>query len=105
MGRMDRALHRGARRVIKAAGEQVMLIRKTGEKVSGVWAHISRDIEYTEGETQTSNYRDEVEMLVAEVCNLVKGDVLLTETGDTWTIEKRLSNDGYTVSAVVMDRS
>lgn len=103
MGRMDRALNRCAKRTIKAAGEQVMLTLREGGHLLDVWAHIIRDIELTEGETKTGEFRNEVEMLVAEVCELTRGDKIVTSTGTVWKIEERLANDGYTCRAVIME--
>lgn len=103
MGRMDRALKRCAKRTVSAAGEEVTLIRRDGTNLACVWAHIIRDIELTEGETRTGEFRNEVEMLVAEVCELKRGDKILTEDGEIWKIEERLANDGYTCRAVIME--
>jgi hypothetical protein len=100
---MDRALHRAAKRTISAAGEQVMLTLREGGNLLNVWAHITRDIELTEGETRTGEFRNEVEMLAAEVSELTRDDKIVTGTGTVWKIEERLANDGYTCKAVIMD--
>lgn len=101
MGRMDRALKRCAKRTVKAAGEQVAFIRRDGTSLPCVWAHITRDVEYTEGETQTAYFRDEVEMLVDEVCKLQGDDRLITQSGDSWIVDKPLQNDDYSCKAVI----
>ena len=103
LGRATRALHRGARRTLAAHGERVTLVLKAGGNLPDLLAHITRDVEFTEGETQTSELRNEVEMLVAEVNELKRGDKILTETGASWKVEQPLANDGFTAKAVIME--
>ena len=46
--------------------------------------------------------RNEAEMLVEQVGDLKKRDVIETST-EQWTVAKKIANDGYTIRVIVSD--
>lgn len=100
----ERTFKRSARRLLESQGVPCTLTRYNGgEVVADLHVHLSRDVEFTTaGETQTPERRTEVEMLTEDVGTLKKRDVI--DVGaQSWVVEEKLSNDGYTVRAVVIE--
>lgn len=100
----ERTFKRSARRLLESQGLPCTLTRYSdGAVLADLHVHLSRDVEFTTaGETQTPERRTEAEMLTEDVGNLKKRDVI--EVGaERWVVEEKLSNDGYTVRAVVIE--
>jgi len=100
----ERTFKRSARRLLESQGVPCTLTRDSdGSQVTDVYVHLSRDVEFVSaGETQTSETRNEAEMLTEDVVTLKKKDVI--EIGsESWRVERKLANDGYTVRVVVSE--
>ncbi|WP_027853848.1 hypothetical protein [Marinobacterium litorale] len=101
---MDKTFKRHARRLLVKTGEPCDFERyHPQETITSVLVRIDRDVEVVSaGETETTEYRNEAEMLVDDVGDLKKRDRIHTETSE-WYVESKISNDGYTVKAVVTE--
>lgn len=101
---IDKTMKRAARRNLIRCGEPCDL-EKYGvtEIIENVLVHIMRDVErVSAGDTDTLERRTEAEMLVADVGDLKKRDLIHTEM-TTWRVEAGIANDGYTVRVVVSE--
>lgn len=100
----ERTFKRSARRLLESQGVPCTLNRSVdNSQVTDVYVHLSRDVEFVSvGETQTSETRNEAEMLTEDVGTLKKKDLI--EIGsESWRVERKLANDGYTIRVVVSE--
>jgi hypothetical protein len=101
---IEKTMKRAARRNLVRCGEPCDL-EKYGvtELIENVLVHIMRDIQLVSaGDTDTAERRTEAEMLVDDVGDLKKRDLIHTET-TVWRVESKVANDGYTVRVVVSE--
>lgn len=101
----DRTFKRSARRLLERLGEPCTLTRYSGGAVvSDLLVHISRDVEaVSPGEGETTERRTEAEMLVEDVGDLKKRDVIALGDSTEWAVAGKVANDGYTVRVVVSE--
>ena len=103
---IDKTMKRAARRNLVRCGEPCDLEKPgVSELIENVLVHIMRDVELVSaGDTDVAERRTEAEMLVADVGDLKKRDLIHTEL-TTWKVEAGIANDGYTVRVVVSEES
>src|SRR5690554_6464315 len=101
----EKTFKRSARRLLDRLGVPCTLKPYSGAAdITDCKVHISRDIEVVSpGQSERSERRSEAEMLVEDVGNLKKRD-LITVGADVWRVESKVANDGYTVRVVVSEQ-
>lgn len=100
----DKTFKRSARRILERLGQPCVLTKhNNGGSFDGYLVHISRDVEVVSpGNSETTELRNEAEMLVEDVGDLKKRDVI--DTGaEQWTVAKKIANDGYTIRVIVSE--
>ena len=100
----DKTFKRSAKRILARLGEACTVTQHSGGAViEQCLVHISRDVEVVSpGHSETTELRNEAEMLVEQVGDLKKHDVIETGT-EQWTVAKKIANDGYTIRVIVSD--
>lgn len=100
----DKTFKRSAKRILARLGEPCTLTQYNGGAViEDCLVHISRDVEVVSpGNSETTELRNEAEMLVEQVGDLKKRDVIDTVT-EQWTVAKKIANDGYTIRVIVSE--
>lgn len=100
----ERTFKRSARRLLESQGVPCTLTRASGgATITDLFVHLSRDVEFVSvGDTDTSETRNEAEMLTEDVGTLKKRDVIAIGA-ESWRVERKLANDGYTVRVVVSE--
>jgi hypothetical protein len=100
----EKTFKRAARRLMQSMGVVGDLYRSDGTTVANVLLHISRDVTVVSpGQSETSELRNEAEMLVEDVCNLRKRDQIVYGQ-EVWQVESKVANDGYTIRVVVSEQ-
>lgn len=103
MGRFDNALSRAIRRSLIGFGESVTISTKAGDRLMDITVHIETDVEFTDGETQTLDKRHELEVMLADVGELKRGDEVHTTKQKVWRIERTIENNGSTQKCQIME--